>query len=52
METLQGEEVKLKVDSFEDDAELYKLIRAYFELLQDYMHREKLLSFVHTKEYF
>lgn len=52
METLQGEEVKLKVDSFEDDAELYKLIRAYFELLQDYMHREKHLSFVHTKEYF
>ena len=52
METLQGEEVKLKVDSLEDDAELYKLIRAYFELLQDYMHREKHLSFVHTKEYF
>ncbi|MYJ95340.1 MAG: serine dehydrogenasease [Proteobacteria bacterium] len=52
METLQGEEVKLNIDSFEDDAELYKLIRAYFELLQDYMHREELLSFVHTKEYF
>jgi len=52
METLRGDEVKLKIDSFEDDVDLYKLIRAYFELLQDYMHREEHMSFVHTKEYF
>ena len=52
MNTLRGEEVKLKIDSFEDDPELYKQIRDYFELLKDYMHREQLLSFIHTKEYF
>ena len=52
MNTLRGEEVKLKIDSFEDDPELYEQIRDYFELLKDYMHREQLLSFIHTKEYF
>ena len=52
METLRGDEVKLKIDSFEDDADLYHLIRAYFELLRDYMNREENISFVHTKEYF
>ena len=52
MGTLRGEEVKLKIDSFEDDPELYEQIRDYFELLKDYMHREQLLSFIHTKEYF
>lgn len=46
------EEVNLKIDSFEDDVELYKFIRDYFELLRDYMHRGELLSFVHTREYF
>ena len=52
MNTLRGEEVKLKIDSFEDDPDLYKQIRDYFELLKDYMHREQLISFIHTKEYF
>ena len=46
------EEVNLKIDSFEDDVELYKAIRSYFELLGDYMHRGELVSFVHTREYF
>ncbi|MCY4183889.1 MAG: hypothetical protein OXC82_04275 [Rhodobacteraceae bacterium] len=46
------EEVKLKIDSFEEDPELYKSIRNYFELLRDYMHREALHSFLHTREYF
>ena len=52
METLRGEEVKLKIDSFEDDPDLCEKIRDYFELLKDYMHREKHFSFVHSKEYF
>ncbi len=52
IETLRGEEVKLKIENFEDDRELYKQIRTYFELLQDYMHREQYVTFVHTKEYF
>ncbi len=46
------EEVNLKIDSFEEDVDLYKAIRDYFELLSDYMHRRELLSFVHTREYF
>ena len=46
------EEVNLKIDSFEEDRELYRRIRDYFELLRDYMHREELVSFVHTREYF
>ena len=52
METLRGEEVKLKIDSFEDDSDLYTSIRNYFALLNDYMARENLVSFVHSKEYF
>ena len=46
------EEVNLKIDSFEENIDLYKAIRGYFELLRDYMHRENQLSVVHTKEYF
>ena len=52
MQTLRGEEVKLKIDSFEDDSDLCEKTRGYFELLKDYMHREQLISFVHTREYF
>lgn len=52
MNTLRGEEVKLKIENFQDDESLYKKIRDYFELLKDYMNREQLMSFVHTKEYF
>ena len=50
-ETLQ-EEVRLKIDNLEDNIQLYQLIRDYFSLLKDYMHREKFSSFIHTKEYF
>ena len=46
------EKVNLRIDSFEDDIELYRAVRSYFELLRDYMHRGELLSFVHTREYF
>ena len=52
MQTLRGEEVKLNIDSFEDDPDLCRKIRGYFELLKDYMHREQIISFVHTREYF
>lgn len=52
METLRGEEVKLKVDSLEDDPDLCNKIRDYFDLLTDYMRREQINSFIHTKEYF
>jgi len=46
------QEVKLKIDNFEENVELYKAIRNYFELLCDYMNREDMMSFIHTREYF
>ena len=46
------EEVHLKINNFEDYPDLYQRIRDYFELLRDYMHRQDLVSFVHTREYF
>ncbi len=53
MKTLQ-QEVGLRIDDLEAEARraLHKQIRAYFSLLRDYMHREKLFSFIHTREYF
>lgn len=51
MRTLR-EEVRLRIDDIEDDSDLHRHVRDYFELLRDYMHREKLYSFVHTREYF
>lgn len=51
MRTLQ-EEVGLKIDNLADNPDLHKDIRDYFELLKDYMHREQLISFIHTREYF
>ena len=46
------DEINLKIESIEENLDLYKQIRNYFELLKDYMHREELLSFIHTEEYF
>ena len=51
MKTLQGEEIKLKIDNFEEDPDLYQVIRKYFELSKDYINREQFISFVHTKEF-
>ena len=51
MMTLQ-EEIGLKIEDYAEDPSLRREIREYFELLGDYMDREKLESFVHTKEYF
>ena len=51
MRTLQ-EEVGLKIDNLANDSVLHKDVRDYFELLKDYMHREQLVSFIHTREYF
>ena len=51
MKTLQ-EEVGLKIDNLEENTSLHNHVRKYFGLLRDYMLREELFSFVHTKEYF
>lgn len=49
--TLQ-QEVGLQIDNLEEDVDLHRHVRSYFGLLKDYMLREKLFSFVHTKGYF
>ncbi len=46
------EEVGLKIENFEKNTQLYNAIKEYFDLLRDYVHRENILSFVHTREYF
>ncbi len=51
MQTLR-EELKLRIEDFSEDEELAQTIREYFDLLRDYMVRQGLTSFVHTREYF
>ena len=46
------EEVNLKIEDLESDEQLYGYVRTYFKLLEDYMHRENLVSFVHSRGYF
>ncbi len=46
------EEVNLKIEDLESNQELYESVRSYFKLLEDYMHRESLISLVHSGEYF
>lgn len=46
------EEVGLKIDDLADNPDLLGSIRAYFDLLKDYMGRHELYSFVHTRGYF
>ncbi len=45
-------ELKLKIEDYSGNKELSKSIRNYFNLLVDYLNREKLVSFVHTEEFF
>lgn len=51
MRTLQSE-VGLKIEDIEERPDLHNHISNYFGLLKDYVQREKLFSFVHTKGYF
>ena len=50
-ETLKNE-VKLEIDSLEERGELYRHLRSYFGLLEDYMRRERAHLFIHSREYF
>lgn len=45
-------ELGLKIDDYSQVPELKKSIQEYFDLLRDYMLREQLPSFVHTREHF
>ncbi len=51
MDVLQ-EEVGLKIENIAKNPKLHKEVRDYFDLLKDYMNREQLYSFVHTRGYF
>ena len=46
------EEVNLKIDDLEKDHALYTQIRDYFGLLNDYMRRENIYLFTHSRGYF
>ena len=50
-ETLR-DEVNLKIDALEEHEILYRHLRDYFELLEDFMRREDAISFIHSREYF
>jgi hypothetical protein len=51
MATLRNE-LNLRIEDLTDRPELHHKVRQYFELLRDYMMREKQGSFVHTREFF
>lgn len=46
------EEIQLKIEDYSEIDTLNSLVREYFELLNDYMNREQMQSFVHTQTYF
>lgn len=46
------DEVGLQIEDYSQNDKLRIDVREYFDLLRDYMLREKLASFVHTKEHF
>ena len=51
MNTLR-DEVGLKIENLADLSNLHKNIRTYFELLRDYMVRQRLMSFIHSRGFF
>ena len=52
METMKSE-VNLIIEDFQDiDHNFSNHVRDYYELMMDYMGRQNLVSFVHTKEFF
>ncbi len=46
------DEVGLQIEDLSGNSNLHRYVRTYFELLKDYMSREQLFSFVHTRGYF
>jgi Serine dehydrogenase proteinase len=44
-------EMKLKIDDFGADEELSRLVRTYFDLMVDFMLRNKLVHVAHTRGY-
>jgi len=52
METLRGDEIKLLIDDFSKRSKLSRLIRDYFELLQDFTRTRGVAQFINTREFF
>ena len=46
------DELNLKIEDYSEIPELDSLVRAYYNLLKDYIMREDRVGIVHTKEYF
>ena len=51
MRTLQ-EELNLRIEDLGKTPALHELVKEYWDLLRDYLAREKWIYFVHTKESF
>ena len=43
--------IKLKIEKIEENQDLRSALDAYSRLITDYMHREQLTLFVHTRDY-
>ena len=50
--TSPTEEIRLKIEEIEENPKLAAALEDYVGLLKDYMQREQLGLFVHTREYF
>ena len=46
------DEVNLRVEDLNEIPDLGPIVSEYYELIRDYMQREQIISFVHSKEYF
>jgi len=46
------EEINLRIEDYSQMENLGPKVREYFELIRDYMQREQLVSFVHSREVF
>ncbi len=46
------EELNLRIEDYSENKKLSKYIQNYYNLLIDYLERERVGSFVHTEEYF
>jgi hypothetical protein len=44
------EELKLKIEDFGKKEEIQRLLRKYFHLIDDYMYKHRIVTFVHHRE--
>ena len=51
-DTLTSEELRLKIEKVEDRPDIASALDDYVELLKDYVQKEQLQVFVHTRKYF